>query len=136
MKANNLKRFILPTLIFLAVIAALVIVYITARPKPSEETAGNKQITVLVEIPDQDTKEYTIKTDADYLRQALDQEKLIGGKESEYGFYITEVAQTTADESKQEWWCITKKGEEVFYGVNEILIQDGEQYELILKVGY
>ena len=37
----------------------------------------------------------------------------------------------TADESIR--WCITKGGAEHFYGVDETMIQDGEQYEFTLK---
>jgi hypothetical protein len=133
---KNKMKIIIPALLFLAVIAVFVTVYITTRPKPSEETAGAKKITVLVVVPDQETKEFTIQTDADFLRQALDQEKLIGGNEGEFGFYITEVNKIKADDSKQQWWCITKRGEEIFYGVDEILIMDGDQYELTLKTGY
>lgn len=135
MKQKNLIRFIIPTLIFLAVIAAMVMVYVNSRAKSvDEKTAGNKTITVLVAIPEKETKEYVIETDATYLRQALDQIHLIEGEEGEFGFYITEVDNTLADDNKREWWCITKRGEEVFYGVNEIAIQDGEQYEITLSV--
>lgn len=135
MKQKKQFKIIIATLIFLAVIAAMVIVYVSTRPRPSENS-GKKTITVQVVIPEKETEEYVIKTDADYLRQALDQEKLIEGKDSDFGFYITGVNKITADESKQEWWCITKRGEEVFYGVDEIAIQDGDQYEITLTTGY
>lgn len=137
MKQKNHLRFIIPTVLFLAVIVVMVLVYVNSRPKPQEEAAaGKKTITVLVVIPEQETKEFVIKTNADFLRQALDQEKLIEGKEESFGFYITGVNKTIADTSKQEWWCITKSGEEIFYGVDEIAIQDGEQYEITLTTGY
>lgn len=136
MNQKKQMKFIISTLIFLVVLAAMVIVYVTSRPEPSGETAGKKAITVLVAIPEEETKEFVIKTDADYLRQALDQEKLIEGKVESFGFYLTAVNKVIADESKQEWWCITKRGEEVFTGVDEIAIQDGDQYEITLTTGY
>lgn len=136
MNQKKQMKFIISTLIFLVVLAAMVIVYVTSRPEPSGETAGKKAITVLVAIPEEETKEFVIKTDADYLRQALDQEKLIEGKTESFGFYLTTVNKVIADESKQEWWCITKRGEEVFTGVDEIAIQDGDQYEITLTTGY
>ncbi len=136
MERKNLKKSIIATVISLVVIAVMVIIYVNTRPQSADNAAGSKAVTVQVVVPNEETKEYVIKTDAEFLRQALDQEKLIEGKDSEYGFYITGVNKRTADESKQEWWCITKDGEEVFTGVDETPVQDGDQYELTLKVGY
>ena len=42
----------------------------------------------------------------------------------------------TADESKQEWWKLTKEGEMVNTGADVTPIADGEHYELTLTVGY
>ncbi|MBH1939555.1 DUF4430 domain-containing protein [Mobilitalea sibirica] len=132
-KESNFKKTLIATLLMLAVVAVMVVVYYVNRP---ETVKGAKEITIEVAIPEEKTKEYTLHTDAEFLRQALDEEKLIGGKESEYGFYITEVDGRTADDAKQEWWLITKGGEDVFTGVDEIAIQDGDKYELTLTVGY
>lgn len=128
---------ILATLIFLLIAGAMIAVYVSSRAKQANVLGtGNKTITVQVVIPEKETKDYVIKTDADFLRQALDQEKLIEGSESEFGFFITGVTGISADASKQEWWCITKKGETIFTGVNEIAIQDKDQYEITLTTGY
>ena len=56
--------------------------------------------------------------------------------DGEYGLYVLTVDGETADESIQQWWCITKGGEEHFYGVDDTMIQDGEQYEFTLKTGW
>ena len=45
---------------------------------------------------------------------------------------ITEVNGRKADNSKQEWWCITKDGEFSDYGVDMLIIQDKDKYELTL----
>ena len=50
--------------------------------------------------------------------------------------YILTVDGETADESKQQWWCITKGGEMVNTSVDTTPIQDGDQFELTLKEGY
>ncbi len=39
-------------------------------------------------------------------------------------------------ESKQQWWCITKGGEQVNTSADQTPIADGEQFELTLKEGY
>ncbi len=137
MKNKKIMKPIIATLIFLLVAAVMVIVSVSFRSKQADELGkGSKRITVQVVIPEKESKNYVIKTDADFLRQALDQEKLIEGSESEFGYFITGVNGVSADVSKQEWWCITKKGETIFTGVNEIPIQDNDQYEITLTTGY
>ena len=39
----------------------------------------------------------------------------------------------TADAEKQEWWCITKNGEQLNTGADQTPIADGEHYELTLS---
>lgn len=133
-KGNN-RGLILAGVLLIAAIAVMLIIYLIAKPGADNEQ-GKKKITVHVIIPDEDTKIYEIETGAAYLRQALDERGLIQGSESTYGFFITGVDGRIADTSKEEWWCITKKGEEIFYGVDEIAIEDDDQYELTLKTGY
>jgi len=118
----------------LFVITVLLLFVFLNKKNPS--SAGVKKITVQVIVPDEEVKEFVITTEAYTLRQALEEEQLIKGQESTYGFYITEVNGRKADESKQEWWCITKDGEEVFTGVDLINIQDKDKYELTLMEGY
>ena len=102
----------------------------------NETSVGSKEILIQVIIPDEEPQEFTISTDAITLRQALDEKNLIRGQESTYGFYIVEVNGRRADDSKSEWWSITKSGEYIEYGVDMINIQDKDQYELTLMVGY
>ena len=81
-------------------------------------------------------KTFLIRTDAETLRRACEEQNLIAGTEGEYGLYVLTVDGETADESIQQWWCITKGGEEHFYGVDDTMILDGEQYEFTLKTGW
>lgn len=108
----------------------------TDNTDSGNDQEATKKVLIEVVIPDQETQEFTLSTKADTLRQALDEENLIQGSDSEYGFYITGVTGRIADDNNQEWWCITKGGEEIFYGVNDIMIEDGDKYELTLMIGY
>ena len=45
-------------------------------------------------------------------------EGLVEGEESSYGLFITTVDGETADDSNQEWWCLTKGGEMWNYGAD------------------
>ena len=75
-------------------------------------------------------------TDAEYLADALLEQKIVENNQSSYGLYILTAGGVTADESQQEWWCITKGGESVMTGASETVIADGEIYELTLMTGY
>jgi phage-related baseplate assembly protein len=134
LKGNN-RGLVLAGVLLVAAMAVMLTIYFIAKPG-TDNGQGKKRITVHVIIPDEDTKIHEIETDAAYLRQALDERALIEGSESTYGFFITGVDGRIADVSKEEWWCITKKGEEVFYGIDAIALEDGDQYELTLKAGY
>ena len=77
-------------------------------------------------------KDFTISTDSENLRGALEQEGLISGDESEYGLYVTTVDGETADSSLNQWWCFTKDGEMLMTGVDDTMIADGEHYETFI----
>ena len=77
-----------------------------------------------------------IENDAEFLRGALEQEQLISGIEDQYGLYVLTVNGVTADESKQQWWCFTKGGEQIFTGVDATPIADGDTFEATLMTGW
>lgn len=134
MKQNkNLLRGLLGVAIMVVIILLLWVVYDHYKPATS---VGAKEVTVEVVIPDEDPKEFTLHTDAEYLSEALLEENLIKGTESEYGLFITEVNGRAANDTNQEWWCLTKGGQTVNTGVDATPIADGEHYELTLTVGY
>lgn len=98
--------------------------------------AGGKSITVEVVHGDGSEKSFTIRTDSENLRGALEQEGLVEGQESEYGLYVLTVDGETADESAEQWWCFTQGGEMLMTGVDDTVIADGDSYEITLTEGY
>ncbi len=131
-KTSN-KKTILASIALLALLLVLLLVYYISRPDTVE---GSKEVTIQLIIPEEENKEFVLQTDALYLKEALDEKELIDGTDSSFGFFITTVNKRLADDSKQEWWLITKDGEDVFEGVSDIVINDGDKYELTLMVGY
>ncbi|MEG1180223.1 MAG: hypothetical protein RSD42_07445, partial [Oscillospiraceae bacterium] len=75
----------------------------TTTKKPTTAQA-TKEITVEVVAADKSKKSFKIDTDEEFLRKALEQEKLVQGTESEYGLFIKTVNGYTANESNKEWW--------------------------------
>jgi hypothetical protein len=132
-KNKKYAKSILAVLIFAVIVFVLGLVYNKYKPQTQE---GSKEISVMIVVPEEETKEVAIKTDAEYLRQALDEKKLIEGSDSAYGYYITAVEGRTADGTKEEWWCITKDGENVNTGIDSTPIADGDKFELTFMIGY
>ena len=126
-------KIIIAALLLLVLVAAAVFFYVN---NSQQAVAGAKTITVVVTHADESQKNFTIQTDAENLRGALEQEKLIEGSESEYGLFVTGVDGETADDSLQQWWCFTKGGETLMTGVDDTMIADGDQYEITLTTGW
>ena len=119
--------------LILGMVAGLVILiagfsalFILNQPKAEE---GSKEIGVTVVFADKSEKQYTIKTDAEYLADALLEEKIIDEKSSDgmYTVIAGERADYTLDGS---WWCLTVNGEMTNVGINDQPLLDGENYEL------
>lgn len=125
------------TVIAILVLAAFLLVaaacWFAFGPKA---VIGNKTITVEISHLDGTTNTYTIETDEEYLRQALEQESLIEGSDSQYGIYILTMDGETVNEAQQQWWSYTKSGEQVNYGVDSCPITDGDHYEFAISIGW
>ena len=97
---------------------------------------GAKTVVVEVVHADESTREFTCRTDAEYLGEALQEAALIEGEEGPFGMYITVVDGVAADDSLQQWWCITKDGEQVNTGADTTPVADGDCFEITLMTGY
>lgn len=131
-KKSSKKGLIALVVVLVLAVAALVIWQVN---KPAAQKGG-KEITVNIDHLNGDDTSYTISTDEEYLRGALEQEDLIEGTESEYGLYVQTVDGETADESKQEWWGYSVNGEFAELGVDSQPVADGDVYDFVLNVGW
>ena len=107
--------------------------YQKSKPSVSE---GAKQIKVTVVHGDDTENVFEYDTDAEYLGEVLKSEKLVDGEDGEFGMFITTADGEQADDSKQQWWCITKAGEQVNTSADQTPVADGDEFELTLKEGY
>lgn len=131
-KKSNKKIWLAVTALVVAVAVVLGIYFVT-RPAPQQ---GGKTITVQVVLLEGEPSDFTIQTDEEYLRGALESIDLIEGSESEYGLFVTTVNGVTVDDSKQQWWCFTQDGEMLMTGVDTTPIADGDHFEITLTEGY
>ena len=133
-KTLSNKKTILIAVAALAVLAGIfAAVYFGTRPAPR---AGAKTVMVSIVNDKKESRTLTIQTDAEFLRGALDQEKLIAGDETSFGLFVKTVDGYTADGTLQEWWKITKSGQDLSTGVDATPVVDGDAFEITLTTGY
>lgn len=124
--------------IFLAAVLMLTVIGLTALYLALRPTAngGSKTVTVNIDHLTGDDAAYTLTTDAEYLRAALEERELIGGVEGDYGLWVTTVDGETADETQQQWWGYDVNGTMAEYGVDGQIVTDGDVYDFTLHVGF
>ena len=127
------KSTLFAGIILIVLCIAAGILYSSAKPKTE---LGEKEVAVVVVHGDDTKTDYTFHTNAEYLREVLEENGLIEGEDGPYGIFITVVDGEVANSSKQQWWCITKEGERVNTSADEAPVTDGCQYELTLTEGY
>lgn len=128
---KNKKILIIAAVVLLLIAGALLLIEGSKKPVPIE---GSKTITVTVIQEGVEDKVFTIHTDAEFLRGALEQEKLIEGTESQYGLFVTTVDGVAVDESLRQWWCLNDgEGNMLDTGVDSTPIADGDAFQFVLS---
>ena len=123
------KAIAAAALVLLAV--ALAAVYAVFGAKP---VAGSKQITIAVVNSKAETTTYSLKTDAQYLRQAMDEAEGLtySGTEGAYGLMIDTVNGETADYSVDaSYWSFNVNGEYCNYGIDQQPVNDGDAFSIV-----
>lgn len=124
----------------LGIVAALAILlgalYFIFVPKASE---GAKAITIEVIDNEQKSTIYELNTDAQYLREAMDEAADKGltysGSESEYGIMLETINGVTADyETNGAYWSIFVNGEYGNYGADQQVVTDGDAFQFVYTV--
>lgn len=126
------KKLLIGLSATLAVLIAVVgIVVVVFKP---EGQAGNKNVDVTIVYKDKTEKNYELKTDAEFLADALLEKELITEEEYKSGYY-TVIDGVTADYNvDKSWWCVTKDGEMTNVGMNELALSDGDAYEITYTI--
>lgn len=102
----------------------------------SKATQGSKAYTLEVVDDSGKSTKYTGHTDAEYLRQALDElqkkEKFsYEGTKGDYGLYINKVNGVTADYNTDgAYWSLYVNGEYGNYGIDEQPVKDEDAFKL------
>ena len=98
----------------------------------SEKTFGSGAKTVQIEIKAEgQSLTLTVKTDKEFLGEALTEHNLLAGEDGPYGLYITAVNGMAIAEGEKAYWALYKDGAYSMTGVDTTPIADGEHYELV-----
>lgn len=129
-KKSNKKTFAAVG-ILAALIAVLAIVYAVFGAKP---VAGSKAITIEVVTQTADTTVYTLRTDAEYLRQAMEEADglTFSGTEGQFGLMIDTVNDIRADYTLDSaYWSFLVNGEYCNYGIDTQPVMDGDVFSIV-----
>ena len=121
---------VLLALIPVAIIAILAVVFIVFKPGT---TSGSKKVEINVVNDKGETSSYSVKTDAEYLRQAMEETSGLefSGEESEYGMMVIVVNGVTADYNvDQSYWAFYVNDEYCNYGIDEQPVTDGDVFKI------
>jgi hypothetical protein len=131
-KKTNNKRVVLGIAILVVLVAALLIVWNVAKPSTVE---GSKQIALEVVYEDGTTEDYTINTDAEYLKEAIEDTVTLDGEVGDYGYTLYTVNGVTADWADNVYWAIYVNGEYGMYALDQQPVADGDSFQLVYE-GY
>lgn len=123
------KRLLISSLLVMLV-AALVLVYLRFSEKP---VTGSKQITLSVVSSAGETTHYPLRTDAQFLIQAMEEAEglTFSGKQGPYGLMIDTVNGELADYNVNgAYWSFRINGEYGNYGADSQPIEDGDAIEI------
>lgn len=127
------KKKIIAIIVLLVLIAAAAIAYVCLKPQAQQ---GAKAVTLTVTHGDGSEKTFEMHTDAETLREAVEELGILEGEDGPYGIYVLGVDGETADEGLEQWWCFNKDGEMLMTGLDDTMIADGEHYEAVFTTGY
>lgn len=117
-------------------IAAMALMAVGCGSKPAETAASGVSFTFVVKDLEGNESTFNITTDKATVGEALLDEGLISGKDSEYGLYVTAVNGITADWDKdQTYWAFYIDGEYAMTGVDATEVTAGATYSFVLTKG-
>lgn len=132
MKNGNKKAIIIGAVILAVLAGIFAAVYLLNRPSLAE---GQKQITIEVTGSGGATKDYTLATDADFLKQAMDELSANGsgfsytGSGGDYGLMVETInGERAVFDQDGAYWALYVNNEYGQYGADSQPVADGDTY--------
>lgn len=127
---KNKKKLMTGVIALAAAIAVFAGIYFLFRVKPAE---GSKSVTIDVVNDVQEKTTYEIRTDAEYLRRAMEETEglTFSGSESEYGMMVDTVNGVKADYNVNgAYWAFYVNGGYCNYGIDSQPVLDGDVFTI------
>lgn len=129
----NKKKVMLGSGILVVLIVAMALIWTNFREKPVE---GSKKITIEVVNSEEESEVYELKTDAEFLIEAMEEAKEQGltyeGEEGQYGLSISTINGERADYTLDgAYWAFYVNDEYCNYGVSQQPVEDGDAFEIV-----
>lgn len=124
------KKALIGVVALVVVIAVMAAVFVVFRAKPVE---GSKEIVIEVVDKNQETTTYELKTDAEYLEQAMEEAEGLSysGTEGPYGLMIDTVNGVTADfNTDGGYWSFYVNDEYCMNGISTQPVLDGDTFTI------
>ena len=125
-----MKKKVLGLAALVVLVVALLGVYNVFREKAVE---GSKEITIEVVSKEKKSTVYELKTDAEYLRQAMEEAEglTFEGTESQYGLMVEVVNGEKVDFNvDKSYWGFYVNGDYCNYGIDTQPVEDGDAFKI------
>lgn len=124
------RKIIMGAVALVVMIAAFLVIFNIFREKPVK---GSKAITLEVFNQENRTSEYQVQTDAEFLRQVMEEAEGEGftfeGEEGDYGFTLYTINGETHNWNMDgSYWAVYVNGEYCQYGIESQPVRDGDVY--------
>ncbi len=124
------KKAMLGIVALAVLVIVLGVLYVAFGEKPVE---GSKSITIEVVNDEGESKMYEVKTDAEYLQQAMDEAGVqYTGYEGPYGFTVETINGISGIyETDGAYWGFFVNDEYCNYGISQQPIKDGDAFKIV-----
>lgn len=122
------RKIILGAAALIVAVAVFLVIFNVFREKP---VAGSKAVTLEVLNQEQETSKYSVQTDAEFLRQVMEEAEnfTFDGEEGEYGFTLYTVNGETHNWNVDgSYWAVYVNGEYGQYGIDSQPVEDGDVF--------
>lgn len=126
-KGQNRKIIMGVTMLVLA-IAAFLVIFNVFREKA---VGGSKSVTLEVIGQEEKSAKYQVRTDAEFLRQAMEEAEgfTFDGETGEYGFTLYTINGETHNWNEDgSYWAVYVNEEYANYGIDEQPVKDGDSF--------
>lgn len=127
---SNKKGLIIGIIVLVALIAAVAVAYTVLKPGTQ---SGSKNVTLTVVHKDGGETTYTVRTDAEYLKDVMDAADGLTyeGAADGTGYMVSTVNGETADYNVDgAYWAFFINGEYCNYGITQQPVADGDVFRI------